>query len=91
VPQDWLNSLNDSMDIVAIVGEAQAAALRVAELVSLSDPSDVPILGAAIQCGADVLVSGDRRAFGNLFGSRVGDLQVLTLRDVLLRVLRDRT
>jgi uncharacterized protein len=90
-PNDWLTRLNDATDVVEVVGEAQPAALQVAELVSLSDPSDVPILAAAIQSRREILISGDRRAFGTLFGSRVGNLEVLTLRDVLLRVLGDRT
>jgi len=34
-----------------------------------------------------VLVSGDRRAFGALFGSRVAEVQILTLRAVLQRII----
>lgn len=33
---------------------------------------DRPILTAAIACGADRLVTGDRRHFGPLFGAAVG-------------------
>jgi hypothetical protein len=33
---------------------------------------DQPILGAALAAGCSVLLSGDRRAFGSLYGQRVG-------------------
>jgi len=65
-----------------MVGEAQPTAMQAAEQVQLGDPSDVPILAGAIQCRADVFFRGGRRAFGALSGSRVADVEILTLRDV---------
>ena len=65
-----------------MVGEAQPTAMQAAAQVQCGDLSDVPILAAAIQCRADVFVRGDRRAFGALFGSRVADVEILTLRNV---------
>jgi len=62
-------------------------ALEAAEAVGLSDAADVPILAAAIQSEADILVTGDRRAFGRLFRTRVSGVEVLTLRDALRRVV----
>ncbi len=61
--------------------------MQVADLVQLADPSDVPILAAAVQCRADALVSGDRRAFGTLFGTRVAEVEIMALREALRRIL----
>jgi predicted nucleic acid-binding protein len=44
---------------------------------------DVPIPAAALAHGASHLLTGDRRDFGALFGTRVGDLVVLTPRGYL--------
>jgi len=69
------------------VAEAGAPALERAVAVGLTDPADVPILAAAIQCRADVLVTGDRRAFGRYFGAKLEGVEILVLRDALRRVL----
>lgn len=84
-PPDWADALERATALIALVGEAQPAALQGAEQIPLGDPSDVPILAAAIQCRADILVSGDRRAFGALFGSWAVGVEILTLRVVLRR------
>lgn len=39
---------------------------------------DRPILGAAIMAGAAVLLTGDVRHFGELFGREVGGVKILT-------------
>ena len=39
---------------------------------------DAPILAAAINCGATILITGDRRHFGALFGHQIGTTRVLT-------------
>lgn len=44
---------------------------------------DAPVLGAALQCRADLFVTGDVRHFGHLFGERVGGVLVLSLRAAL--------
>ncbi len=41
---------------------------------------DAPVFGAALQCGADLFVTGDVRHFGHLFGCRVEGVLVLSLR-----------
>lgn len=64
---------------------AQAFAATV--VVCLSDTADVPILAAVIQCNADALVTGDRRAFGRTFRTRVAGVEVLVLRDALRRAV----
>lgn len=50
---------------------------------------DAPILAAAIAVGADVLVTGDRRHFGALFGERVQGVVVLPPADAVELALRD--
>lgn len=42
-----------------------------------------PILAAAIACGADRLVTGDRRHFGTLFGAAVGCAAIASPREAL--------
>ncbi len=44
---------------------------------------DAPVLGAALQCRADVFATGDVRHFGHLFGERVEGVLVLSLRAAL--------
>lgn len=83
----WSEALAQATEWNSVVGEAQRPALELAQQAALSDPSDIPILAAAIQCQADVLISGDRRAFGGLFGKRIAGVEVLTLRDALQRLL----
>lgn len=48
---------------------------------------DAPILAAAVQAGADVLVTGDRKHFGHLFGQTLRGVRVLTLRDAVHELL----
>lgn len=45
--------------------------------------NDAPILAAAAAADADLLVTGDRRHFGHLFGKTVGRIRVVTLREAL--------
>lgn len=85
-PSDGLDRLERAASLIALVGEAQPTALQAADQVQLGDPSDGPILAAAIQCRADVLVSRDRRAFGALFGSWVSHIAILMLRADLQRI-----
>jgi predicted nucleic acid-binding protein len=87
VPTDALPRFHSALAVVTLVGEAAPAALEAASAIGLADPADVPILAAAIQSGADVLVTGDRRAFGPYFGTRLAGVEVLALRDTLRRVL----
>ena len=86
-PAGAVESLTAALADVTSVAEARAPALEIAATVALTDPADVPILAAAIQCRADVLVTGDRRAFGRHFRTRLAGIEVLVLRDALRRVL----
>ena len=48
---------------------------------------DAPILAAAMQAKADVLVTGDRSDFGALYGKRIHGVEILTPRRALERIL----
>ncbi|MCG6948302.1 MAG: PIN domain-containing protein [Acidobacteria bacterium] len=50
--------------------------------------NDAPILAAAAAADADLLVTGDRRHFGQLFGKTVGKVRVVPLREALQLVSR---
>jgi predicted nucleic acid-binding protein len=45
--------------------------------------NDAPILAAAAAAEVDLLVTGDRRHFGHLFGETIGRVRVVPLRDAL--------
>ena len=75
--------------VIIHVQEASGPAIEQAQSANLSDASDIPILAAALQAGADALVTGDRRAFGSFFGQRIGSLRILRLRDALTEMLGD--
>lgn len=78
-----LDAISQQLDVVP-----EAAPIDLAWAVSLGlPPKDAPILAAAIACGADVLVTGDRTHFGPLFGRRVRDVLVLNPADALAHVL----
>lgn len=86
-PPDWNVALARASEVIETIGEAQGPALALARAAHLSDANDVPILAAAIQCQAAALVTGDRRAFGRLFGTRVANVEILMLRDMLVRLV----
>lgn len=50
---------------------------------SVADPNDLPILAGAIWAEADLLVTGDRKHFGELYGKYVGGCLVMKPRDAL--------
>lgn len=52
-------------------------------------PKDAPILAAALAAQAELLVTGDRTHFGNLFGRSIGRLIVHRPTDALSAILRD--
>lgn len=58
---------------------------------ALVPAKDVPILGAAMTAGADILVTGDRRHFGDLYGQVVGAVEVLPPRQALERIIAARS
>jgi predicted nucleic acid-binding protein len=49
--------------------------------------NDAPILGAAVAAEADMLVTGDRKHFGHLYGTVVGRVRIVTLVEALETVV----
>ncbi|MEX2499991.1 MAG: PIN domain-containing protein [Wenzhouxiangellaceae bacterium] len=49
---------------------------------------DIPILAAAVGQQADLLVTGDRRDFGHLYGQRIADTEVVGLARAIERILQ---
>jgi predicted nucleic acid-binding protein len=86
-PAGASEALTTALADVTSVADAGASAMERASVAGLTDPADVPILAAAIQCRADILVTGDRRAFGRHFRTRLVGVEVFVLRDALRRVL----
>ncbi len=72
---------------VTIVPEAGSPRVAWARHQRLPD-EDAPILAAATAASADVLVTGDRRHFGHLFGRTLEGVRVLTLADTLALLAR---
>ena len=48
---------------------------------------DAPILAAAVEAGAELLVTGDRAHFGALYGRTFGSTEVVSLAEGLARLL----
>lgn len=51
------------------------------------DDKDAPILAGAIESLAESLVTGDRRHFGHLFGTKVHGVRILSLAETLEYIL----
>jgi len=67
---------------VTTVPEAASPRVSWARRQGLPD-EDAPILAAAVEADADILVTGDRSHFGHLFGRLLGGVRVLALADTL--------
>ena len=88
-PDGSLDRFEAATALIIPVQEASGEAIEQAQSVKLSDAADIPILAAALQAGADALVTGDRRAFGSFFGQRIGSLRILRLCDALTEIVAD--
>lgn len=73
---------------LTIVPEAKIAAVEIGLERGLP-LKDAPILGAALQAGVDMLVTGDARHFGHLYGERINDMEVATPAVALAGLLRE--
>jgi uncharacterized protein len=74
--------------VVELVLDAPADLLLWAEAQGLP-VKDAPILAAAVLARADLLVTGDRRHFGPLFGRTLQGVRLLALADGLAAVLAE--
>jgi uncharacterized protein len=70
--------------LIASVGIVVEADARLVDRIGAQLPAkDRPVLAATLGCRATVLVTGDRRHFGPLFGRRFGGTVVLSPREAL--------
>jgi hypothetical protein len=70
---------------VELCGECSAESSEWASQQELAD-KDVPILGAAAQAGVDLLVTGDRKHFGHLYGRTLRGVTIATPAEALARI-----
>jgi len=76
--------------VIAAVRVVPEADPRLLVRVDLAlEAKDRPILAAALGCRANVLVTGDRRHFGSLFGRAIGGTVVVPPREALEWLLTD--
>jgi predicted nucleic acid-binding protein len=78
--------LEQALEHTMVVAEAPVALVEWAQAQGLP-LKDAPILAAAVHAHADVLVTGDRRDFGHLFGHALRGTRVVTLAAALDLVL----
>lgn len=71
---------------IVLVPEPASEWLRAAGAVGLPD-KDVPILAAAAAANCELLVTGDRRHFGTLYGETVCGVRILTPSEAFDRVV----
>jgi len=74
------------LEVIEQVPEPPPSLIRIAISAGLPD-KDAPILAAAIAVRVDVLVTGDKRHFGNFFGHRMEGVLILPPADTLALVL----
>ena len=74
------------LDIVETIGEAPHALVSWAASLGLP-AGDAPVLAAAVHCRAALLVTGDARDFGQLYGRVLQGVKVVTPAQALGAVL----
>lgn len=74
------------MHSITLAGGPDRRAVEQASGHGLPD-KDVPILAAAIAIRANLLVTGDRRHFGPLFGKKIGGIEILPPAKAVARLL----
>jgi len=86
---ECVSEFNNVIAGLVLVAEPSRADSQLAAAQDLPS-KDVPILAAAIGAGASILVTGDRRDFGHLYGKTVEGTMVLTPAEALSITLRLR-
>jgi len=81
---DWAATLTVLARCFEIVPSLDAAAPA-----AIAD-KDCPILATAIHSACDLLVTGDRRHFGHLFGHTAGGVAIISLRDLADKLVSDQ-
>lgn len=86
--RDFEARLDVSLGQITLRAEAPAQLLDWAHGEGLP-VQDAQILAAAVHAGAELLVTGDARHFGPLFGKVLRGVRVVTLAEALARVLKE--
>lgn len=86
--RDFEARLEVSLGQITLRAEAPAQLLDWARGEGLP-VQDAQILAAAVHAGAELLVTGDARDFGPLFGNVLRGVRVVTLAEALARVLKE--
>lgn len=81
-----LPALESILPVVTIVSEPPPDRTKWAQGLPLP-LKDAPIMAAAVVCAVDILITGDRRYFGHLYGTTVEGVRVLSPRQALQEVL----
>jgi predicted nucleic acid-binding protein len=74
------------LKLITIVREPSGRTIARMAALPLAD-KDAPVMAAAVECRADILVTGDRRDFGHLYGQSIEGVMVLAPAETLERVL----
>ena len=82
-----IQTFEDLSKVITIVREPQTSTVARMALLPLAD-KDAPILAAAVESGAEILVTGDRRDFGHLYRRNIEGVLVLNPADALDKVLK---
>jgi len=82
-----LAGLEQLLPGILLVPEPAPERVRQAQELPLP-PKDAPIMAAAVACATDLMVTGDRRDFGHLFGRVVDGVKVASPREALGEVLK---
>jgi predicted nucleic acid-binding protein len=83
-----LQQLKRLLRVFAVCPECSEANAEWARGQRLPD-KDAPILGAAVQAAAALLVTGDRTHFGHLYGKTLRDVLIATPAEALAAVLSE--
>jgi len=81
-----LDDLDRLLETTAQVPEAGPGLVAWASSLGLPE-NDAPVLAAAAAARAELLVTGDRRNFGHLYGSVVGRVGIVTIVEALAEVV----
>ncbi|OGA11974.1 MAG: hypothetical protein A3D95_12200 [Betaproteobacteria bacterium RIFCSPHIGHO2_12_FULL_69_13] len=85
---EYEKRLAEALSAIDVVAEAPPSLVEWARQEGLP-LKDAPILAAAVQAGAEVLVTGDRRDFGPFLDRTLRGVQVLAPARALARVLQE--
>jgi predicted nucleic acid-binding protein len=83
-----LTEFGKLLEAAVIVREPPPAVVARMRRLPLAE-KDAPIMAAAVESGADILVTGDRRDFGHLYGLEVEGVWVLNPAGTLDRVMNE--